>query len=102
MTEDDNPSVLAGLQPFEWSSERSVAYEVAIELIHQAMAYYTGLAEKERQGENRSERVEELTAARAAAAIQVDELDLFDTAEVTRVRDEYAALVQRLKQELGG
>jgi hypothetical protein len=30
----------------------------------------------------------------------VDDLDLFDTAEVTRVREEYAALVRRLKQEL--
>jgi hypothetical protein len=102
VTDDENPSVLAGLQPFEWSNERSVAYEVAIEIIGQAMAYYTGLVEQERQGENRPERIRELEAARAAAAIQRDELDVFDAAEVVRVRDEYAVLVRRLRQELLG
>jgi predicted hotdog family 3-hydroxylacyl-ACP dehydratase len=64
VTDDGNPSVLNGLQPFEWSNEQSVAYEVALELIHQAMACYTGLVDKERQGENRPERIQELMSAR--------------------------------------
>jgi hypothetical protein len=102
VTDEENPSVLAGLQPFEWSNERSVAYEVAIEIIGQALGCYTALIDGERRGENRTELIEEWSAAQAECARQRRELDFFDPAEVVRVRDEYAALVRQLQQELAG
>jgi hypothetical protein len=100
VTDDENPSVLAGLQPFEWSNDRSVAYEVALEMISQAMACYTEFIARERQGENRAELIEKWRAARAESAQQRQDLDASDPAEVIRVRDEYAALVRRLSKDL--
>jgi len=102
VTDEENHSVLAGLQPFEWSDEQSVTYEVAIEIIGQALGCYTALIDRERRGENRAELIEEWSAAQAECARQQQKLDFFDPAEVVRVRDEYAALVRRLWQELFG
>jgi hypothetical protein len=102
VTDEENHSVLAGLQPFEWSDEESVTYEVTIEIIGQALGCYTALIDRERRGENRAELIEEWSAAQAECARQRRELDFFDPAEVVRVRDEYAALVRRLRQELFG
>jgi hypothetical protein len=102
VTEEENHSVLAGLQPFEWSNDKSVAYEVAIEIIGQALGYYSAFIDQERRGENRTELIEQWSAAQAECARQRQELDFFDYAEVVRVRDEYGALVRRLRQELRG
>jgi hypothetical protein len=101
VTDDENPSVLAGLQPFTWSNDESVAYEVALEMISQAIGCYTALIERERRGENRAELIEQWDDAQTESARQQRELDASDPAEVARVRDEYAALVRKLRRDLG-
>ncbi len=99
MADDDN-SVLAGLEPFEWSNDRSVAYEVAIEVIGQAMACYTALIDREQRGANRDELIQAWEAAQTECSRLRRELDFFDDAAVERARTDYAALVKRLRQDL--
>lgn len=100
MTDNENRSVTSGLQPFPWSNDQSVAYEVAIEVIGQAMACYAALIEKEKNGANRPELIEEFRAARAEGADLRNRLGLFDDAAVARACDEYGALVRRLREKL--
>ncbi|MET7419194.1 hypothetical protein [Dactylosporangium sp. NPDC005555] len=87
------PSITGDLDPFTWNQREAVDYEVALELIAEAMAVYTALAnqaegtEAERLRSERARCVQDRLALRDA-----------DHATVKRVTTEYSDLIRRLRE----
>jgi hypothetical protein len=95
-------SVVGQLRLFVWSSEEAVAFEVAIEDIHEVFAVVLGLiaAEKARP-EPDEDAIAHWTAIRDRCIQDQQRLPSTDHAAVARVRREYSALARELRGETG-
>jgi len=89
-------SVLDGLPSFEWNSEESVAYEVAIEAICFAVAALTAaINEAQRRGDE--QQVRDLEETQDRCIIERNQLNSSDPAEIAEVTRRYRALAERLQ-----
>lgn len=88
-------SVLANLRPFEWDSNESVSYEVAIEAISLANAAITPLLETaEQQGDNAA--IAELVNLRKQCIAARDDLRPTDHQAVATVTRYHRDLAEQL------
>ena len=95
----EQPSVLAGLQPFPWDSQQSVRYEVAVEAITQAVAAYTALIHQATaQGE--PTEAARLTDLRTACSLAREQLRAADRTAVDQAVRTYGQLTERLRAEI--
>jgi hypothetical protein len=93
-------SVLAGLPRSGWDSDTSVAYEVALEMIGQAMAAHTAAIEQERaRPAPDPDRIGRWTAGRIACVTERDNLRATDDDAVARVGREYPALARTVRDQ---
>lgn len=89
-------SVLDDLPTFEWDSQESVSYEVAIEGIGFAVAALTAaINNAKRRGDE--QRVGELIEIRKRCAVERDQLRSTDHAAVAEVTRRYRHLADRLR-----
>ncbi|MFE6808610.1 hypothetical protein ACFVEN_44205 [Streptomyces sp. NPDC057681] len=89
------------LPPYEWDSEKSVAYEAAVEAIGAVVGAYSELisAEEARPESERDEAaIEQWEAAQTACHAERRTLDPDDTDDVRRVRTDYARKLGELAQ----
>ena len=92
-------TALGRVEPFAWSDEESIAYEVAVESLTEASGWYVAKLREER-GEPAPDQavIEQWSAALARATQDRDQLDPADHAEVARVRREYGEVVRQLRE----
>jgi hypothetical protein len=95
-------SVLAGVRPFEWSLEDSVAFEGALDTIGMVIARYSGrIAEERRRAVPNTTTSDLWERARNEASEARRSLRPDDRSEIDRVRQKYDHLYQQLRQTNG-
>jgi hypothetical protein len=95
-----NESFRLDLPTFEWNQDQSVAYEVAIEVIGEAVGAYTAAIHRERaKPEPDQEKIARWLEGQAACVAERKRLRSTDDAEVARVRREYHELAQAIDAE---
>jgi hypothetical protein len=99
MGDHQEPSVLAGLQPFEWNSQQAVRYEVAVEAITQAVAAYTALIHQATDGGELAEAAR-LAEQRTACSQAREQLRAADPDAVDQAVRTYRQLAERLRAEI--
>ena len=93
-------SVAADPDRFEWDSDASIAYEVAVEAVSQAVAAITPLGvTARRQGDDVA--VAELTALRMRCIAARDQLRPADHAAVAHATRRYRALAEQFDRQAG-
>ncbi|MEU8241372.1 hypothetical protein AB0C07_24255 [Actinoplanes missouriensis] len=98
MDTSHEPSVLAGMPPFDWDNDRAVRYEVAQEAICQAVAAYTVLINQAaEQGD--ATREAQLTEARTACVDERIGLSSADAAALDAVVSRYRARIAELRAQ---
>lgn len=99
MTESaQQPSIVGNLQPFERDDDEAISFEVALDLIGQVMAVYTGrIAAERRQPEPDQEAIATWTAHRTRAAADQQGLRAHNPAAVLKTRESYASLLRSLR-----
>ncbi|WP_432973770.1 hypothetical protein [Dactylosporangium sp. CA-233914] len=81
------------LEPFEWNSQESVRYEVAIEVIGEGVAHYSALLDAAEAAGDEPE-AERLRAEMAACAEERRRLRATDHEGVTEVLRKYRELLR--------
>ncbi|WP_432830040.1 hypothetical protein [Dactylosporangium sp. CA-092794] len=97
MTDD---SVAGRLEPFEWNQAEAVGYEVALEVINEAVACYSALIARARAAGDEPE-AQRLSGERSRCVERRNGLDSTDHDAVARITREQADLVRRLRDRLG-
>lgn len=87
--------VIGNLPPYSWSSEKSVAYEAAIEAINGVVGAYSGLIADAKEHGNADE-VAELRRRRTACQQERRGLRAENTEDIARVRTAYATRLREL------
>ncbi|GAA4263921.1 hypothetical protein [Dactylosporangium darangshiense] len=82
------------LEPFEWNSEESVRYEVALEVIGEGVAHYTALIRAAEAAGDEPE-AERLRTERASCTEERRRLSPTDHEGVARVLRKYRELLRR-------
>ena len=92
-------SVVAGLEPFAWSQDDAVAYEVAVDTIGMVIACYSGLiASEERRAIPDQDQLQVWENAITRATADEQNLSVRDRAGVDRATAAYAGELRRLSQ----
>lgn len=98
--EEQPESILANLQPFEWSDELAVSYEITVELVNQVVGGYTGLiCREETKASPDLAAIEGWEEAQRYYIEQCRSLLPTDAEGVARLRTECAEAIRRLRTE---
>lgn len=99
---DEQPeSVLSGLQPFEWSDEQSVSYEVALELVSQVVGGFEALINREQgKASPDDELIRDWNAAEDRFLARRKSLRLNDNDEIRRLTADCTDEIRRIRAAL--
>jgi hypothetical protein len=99
--EEQSKSPLEDLQPFAWSDEQSVSYEVALELISQVVAGYEALIDREESKDSPdADALQKWNVAEDHYIAQREALRLDDAEGIERLRAECVELIRKIRDAL--
>jgi hypothetical protein len=94
---DPDEPIISQVTPSEWDQERSVAYEVALEIIGDVIGAISGILYHEKRKERPDlELIARLSAERGAAARAQDDLPHDDWDQIRNATRSYAARLREL------
>ena len=86
------------MQPFEWDSEESVAYEAAVEAVNEVVgAYSARIATEEAEPVPDAARIAAAEAGQAECARRREQLDPADHAQISAARHEFSERARQIR-----
>ena len=97
---DAGQSIVDDLEPFVWSNDESIAYEVTVEMINEVVGLCSALDEAQHDGEGNpleAPALEQLAKVRREWCRRRDSLDPTNHDEIRRIQQECREAIDNLR-----